>query len=210
MVVTAFVEWPSAPLTDTLIRRALEKLPIPPLIISSLANYVEGPLIQWAAYDAIDHELTLSKPSLVCSSSYIIRKAIIRKHYLHRCIQAYVTKHPDCLLKLCVPRTWDIEISFADELDDMWSDELWDLSVELEKPQTMWWILKPGMADRGMGIRLFSSKSELQRILDSFEEQSNTDSDCGSEECGDTNIIISQLRHFVIQVRISCSRYCNI
>ena len=109
--------------------------------------------------------------------------------------------------------TWEIEISFADELDDLWADELWDLSDVLDRliasPETddRWWILKPGMADRGMGIRLFNSKDSLRRVLDEFDEDYS-----GGEGGGDdddplsratahdnTSVVISQLRHFVIQ-----------
>jgi tubulin---tyrosine ligase len=55
------------------------------------------------------------------------------------------------------------------------------------------------MSDRGMGIRLFSSKESLRSIFEEFEEQ---DSDEEQEGNGrhDTSIITSQLRHFVIQV----------
>jgi tubulin---tyrosine ligase len=108
------------------------------------------------------------------------------------------------VLRIAVPKTWEIEIAFADELDDLWVDELWDLSDILDKsitsPETAdrWWILKPGMADRGMGIRLFNSKQSLQRILDEFDDGGDGDGDVVADE-SDTSIAISQLRHFVIQ-----------
>ena len=89
-----------------------------------------------------------------------------------------------------------MEISYADELDEMWGDELWDLGVELDDPKK-WWILKPGMADRGMGIRLFNSKAALQRIFEEFEG----DSDDEGAEANATAVMTSQLRYFVIQVR---------
>jgi hypothetical protein len=109
-----------------------------------------------------------------------------------------------------VPKTWEIEISFADELDDLWVDELWDLSDVLDKliasPEAddRWWILKPGMADRGMGIRLFDSKETLRRVLEEFDDDSiggegDSDGD-GAAADDNTSIAISQLRHFVIQV----------
>jgi tubulin--tyrosine ligase len=121
-----------------------------------------------------------------------------------------------------VPKTWEIEISFADDLDDLWADELWDLSDVLDRPESTataspteetydrWWILKPGMSDRGMGIRLFNSKDGLRRVLEEFDDESD-DSDLGGGDDGDgggggattahdnTSIAISQLRHFVIQ-----------
>ncbi|KAI0257488.1 tubulin-tyrosine ligase/Tubulin polyglutamylase [Lactifluus subvellereus] len=188
--LVAFVLWPSAPLTDSL------------------------KIIQWSTYDEIDHTLVYADRNDVLSSSYVIRKALIRKHFLSRCIYSYLTKHPDSVLRIATPKTWEIEITFADELDDLWADELWDLSDILEKsiasPETgdRWWILKPGMADRGMGIRLFNSKQSLQQILDEFDDDGlNGDGDDGNvvpdDSENDTSIAISQLRHFVIQEYLS-------
>jgi hypothetical protein len=55
------------------------------------------------------------------------------------------------------------------------------------------------MADRGMGIRLLHTKDDLQSILESFEEDSDTETD---ENLNATTIAVSQLRHFVIQVHL--------
>ena len=217
-----FVSWPAAPLTDTLVRNALLSLPT----INSTSIHSTRPqsfrkLVQWSTYDEIDHALTHSDHHDVLTSSYIIRKAVIRKHFLSRCIHLYMTKHPNSGLQAVIPKTWEIEISFADELDDLWADELWDLSDVLDKPVTSpethshWWILKPGMADRGMGIRLFNSKESLRRILDEFD-----DNGLGEEEVDDggdggrtaaannTSVAISQLRHFVIQASVVA--LCNL
>jgi len=56
------------------------------------------------------------------------------------------------------------------------------------------------MADRGMGIRLLHTKDDLQSILESFGEDSDTETD---ENLNATTIAVSQLRHFVIQVQHS-------
>ncbi|KDQ63771.1 hypothetical protein JAAARDRAFT_29812 [Jaapia argillacea MUCL 33604] len=215
---TAFVSWPSAPLTDSLVRKALSCLSLP---IHTTSTPTPSPLpsnlLQWSTYDSISHELTLSHPSSSLSSSYIIRKALIRKHFLSRTIHSYTTKHPDDegakLLKQGVPRTWEVEICWADELEEAWMLELYQLGIELDmnleesEEKRKWWILKPGMADRGMGIRLFDSKGRLQEIFEEFEEQDD-DGDEGEDkedvqeddqEDHDTSIVASQLRHFVIQ-----------
>jgi len=201
---TAFVDWPSAPLTKSLVERALRSLPHPTKVDYVLSkDFASGPparrLIQWATYDSIDHELTAQARDTVLSSSYTFRKALIRKHFLSRTIHSYVTKHPDSPLACAVPRTWEIELTFADELDEMWTDELFDLAGFLEEPgdsKPRWCILKPGMADRGMGIRLFDSKDGLQSIFEEFEENE----DAQDEEDGNTAVVVSQLRHFVVQV----------
>ncbi|KAL7285240.1 hypothetical protein ACG7TL_000334 [Trametes sanguinea] len=205
---TAFVSWPSAPLTDRLVREALDSLSPRPSVVTSLSSDLvasPGRLLQWATYDALEHDLTFSHPpgSKVLSSSYVIRKALIRKHYLSRCVHNYLIKHPESILAWGVPRTWELEISFADELDELWGDDLYDLSDEIDKQDpSKWWILKPGMADRGMGLRLFHTKDELQEIFEEFEQDDSENED-GEEgaDAGrkDTAVVTSQLRHFVIQ-----------
>ncbi|KAG6878429.1 hypothetical protein C0993_007030 [Termitomyces sp. T159_Od127] len=105
-----------------------------------------------------------------------------------------MTKHLSSSLKAAVPKTYEIEISFADELDEMWADDLWELG-ELLDTSPSWWILKPGMSDRGMGIRIFNSKESLQQIFEEFE----LSDDEGESSPGETAVVTSQLRHFVIQ-----------
>lgn len=218
MTVNAHVSWPAAPLTASLVRGALKKITIPILYISS-ARTNDYPLLQWSTYDEIDHERVHLNHGTVLSSSYIFRKALIRKHYLSRAIRSFLTKHPSSVLSNATPRTYEIEISFADELEEMWTDELWELGNELSS-ETSWWILKPsvfslksifsrssslfssGMADRGMGIRLFHTKEDLQQIFESFEEDSDgSDDDDERNDGSATNVVTSQLRHFVIQVQ---------
>ncbi|KAF9068065.1 tubulin-tyrosine ligase family-domain-containing protein [Rhodocollybia butyracea] len=196
---TAAVIWPSAPLTESLVRRALEFLETPVQIVTSTTDLaLSSPLVQWSSYDEIEHELT--KQECCLQSSYIIRKSLIRKHFLSRSIFSYLTKHPDSILKSCWPRTYEIEISFADELDELFADELWELGKELElESGPNWWILKPGMADRGNGIRLFNSRESLERVLEEFEETENGIDDGEELEENNTAVVISQLRHFVIQ-----------
>lgn len=205
---TAYVNWPSAPLTDRLVRHALANLESQPQITNSLPlSDAEENLLQWAAYDALDHDRTLFRhatTSKTLTCAYTIRKALIRKHFLSRCTHHHVVKNPTSVLKHGVPKTWEIELSFIDELEEMWSDELWDLGEVLDRADT-WMILKPGMADRGMGIRLFHTKEELEAVFQEFEdEESDQDADEyeAVERPADTGVVTSQLRHFVIQVRI--------
>ncbi|KAI0778076.1 hypothetical protein BD413DRAFT_704275, partial [Trametes elegans] len=203
---TAFVSWPSAPLTDRLVRSALYTLSPTPTVVTFLRpeqSASPGRLLQWATYDALDHDLTFSHipGSRILSSSYVIRKALIRKHFLSRCVHNYLTKHPSSLLASGVPRTWELELSFADELDELWGDDLYDLAEEIEKGDpTKWWILKPGMADRGMGLRIFHTKEELQAIFEEFEQEDEDENEeANTEGQHDTAVMTSQLRHFVVQ-----------
>ena len=138
MTINARVSWPTAPLTAALIQAALKNSTIPISYISTL----QTPLLQWSTYDEIDHESVHFNHRTVLSSSYIFRKALIRKHYLSRAIRAFLTKHPSSVLSDATPRTYELEISFADELEEMWTDELWELGIELTS-EASWWILKP-------------------------------------------------------------------
>lgn len=212
---TAYVNWPSATLTDRLVRNALAQLEPPPEIVTSFpADDKISNLLQWSAYDVTNHEIALLRPTptaKVLTCTYTIRKALIRKHFLSRCTHHYVVKNPNAVLKNAVPRTWEIEICFLDELEEMWTDDLWDLGEILDKAET-WMILKPGMADRGMGIRLFHTKEELESIFAEFEdedEDEEKDEEFEVERSGgrpDTSVTTSQLRHFVIQVSL-CHLY---
>ncbi|KAG8700616.1 hypothetical protein FRC09_005843 [Ceratobasidium sp. 395] len=199
----AFVTWQSNHITR-LVKDALRDISGPQNLSSTEPdeNSDPGYLLQWAAYDSLVHALTLQYPAKVLSSSYTIRKALIRKHFLHGTVVNYLAKSPDSVLKRAIPPTWPIEISFADELDELWSDELYELSAELEKGDR-WYILKPGMADRGQGIRIFNSRESLYAIFESFEDDSEDEDDVGSDAQTERNdktaVVTSQLRHFVIQ-----------
>jgi len=216
MSFTAFVSFPDARFTEDLVVTALNKLENKPMIISELGEPEPLPLLQWSTYDEISHALTLTKPLSVLSSTYIIRKSLIRKHFLHRSVQEYVAKHAESILKRSVPLTWGLEIQWADELDEMWGDELYELGKSLpettedieDEESAKWYILKPGMADRGMGIRMFRTKQGLRAILETFEADEDEDDQGDVEDKnGDrTAIVASQLRHFVIQVR---TIYCR-
>lgn len=99
-------------------------------------------------------------------------------------------------------------MDYAEFLDDALVEafELRDSlerNEEKEKGEREWWILKPGMSERGQGIRLFSSMEELQGIFDGWEEEM-PDSDDEEEEEADGDeekggIMTSHLRHFVAQ-----------
>lgn len=197
----AFVSFPDAEYTASLIRGALSKLGSNVTITSTVPEDTDGLTVQWSTYDDINHELTLKNPRNVLSGCYIIRKSLIRKHFLHRALQGYMAKHPNSILGTAVPHTWDIEINHLDELDELWVDDLYDLVELLSEENNDWFILKPGMADRGMGIRLFKSKAGLQEIFESFEE-SDGDEEIEKEDESKTGVVTSQLRHFVIQVSV--------
>jgi hypothetical protein len=136
--------------------------------------------LQWSSYEEISFETIFANPRTLCNS-YIFRKALIRKHYLATTVQEWLTKHPESILCTTVPTTHLLECDYAEYLDEA-LNEAFELEQELQNEEKMF-ILKPSMADRGQGIRLFSTRDELQRIFEDFEE---------FEEA-------SNLRHFVVQ-----------
>lgn len=80
-MLKALCLWPSAPFTNSLVQKALESLNIQ--VTSALPELSENiSLLQWSSYDEIDHEFSMKDSTL--QSSYIIRKSLIRKHFLSR------------------------------------------------------------------------------------------------------------------------------
>ena len=184
------------------------------------------PLLQIAGYEALDfnHALQNRTTSLVCA--YVIRKALIRKHYLSNTIATWLVKHPDSVLQKHFKPAVHFELDFAEYLDEALIDA-WDLSESLARndgsegnPESKeWWILKPGMSDGGNGIRLFSSMDELRFIFEEWEVEEPDDEEDhdeageltsdrqqldlsvmhGDAEESQDGGMTSQLRHFIAQ-----------
>lgn len=171
-------------------------------------------VVQFRAYETLDfdHAMQHTSTSLLCA--YVIRKALIRKHYLSNTISSWLTKHPASILKDHFKASVHFELDYAEFLDDALVDA-WDLhesmvrndSVQAQR-QKEWWILKPGMSDGGNGIRLFSSIEELQHIFEAWDPPSDEEDEDGEIEATSTNAqdrddseapITSQLRHFIVQ-----------
>lgn len=202
--LSAFVSFPS-PYTQSLLAQALVST-LPSLSLS-LAQFPEDqpPALQWyvfcpftvnhlidlahrADYDLMSFDIPHRNPSKYLISSYIYRKALIRKHQLHNTIITYLAKcsHrkvPSILSPLPeesvgdgdgtdllgggAPKGWIVDLQFADELDEALMDDLYELDAGMranegkEEGERRWWILKPGFADRAQGIRMFSTEEEL-------------------------------------------------
>jgi len=186
------------PLVSKLISRSLSRH-----INLTLSLSASDASLQWSSYESISFETIIAKPKTTLCNTYIFRKALIRKHFLATTVQTWITKHPDSVLVDTVPRTYLLECDYADYLDEA-LNESFELRQALElnetSKETQYFILKPSMADRGQGIRLFSRLDELQEIFNEFEQEDDEDSDVESNENG---VIAGQLRHFVVQEYIS-------
>ncbi|KAL8841229.1 MAG: hypothetical protein Q9170_001018 [Blastenia crenularia] len=180
----------------------------------------EYPLLQITSYESISFEHLLEYPNTTLACSYIIRKALIRKHYLAHTIKLYLAKYPGSELEDHVPLSVDFEVDYAEFLDEALVEayelhEAFSMNEGKAACDREWWILKPSMSDRGQGIRLFSTESELHDIFQGWEERESgsEDEDGGAswdrfdqvispsvqEEKANDGIMTSQLRHFVAQ-----------
>lgn len=175
------------PLTAAL-KRHLPELAIMDAL-PDLQSGQHSKVFHYGDYEQIDVDQLFSS-SHYYANAYIYRKALIRKHFLSHTIHSYVVKRPESVLKRAYLESFNIEIDYAEFLDDA-LDENWELRQELEQ-ETKWWILKPSMADKGQGIRIFKTIDDLQAIFDSFEEEETEDEES-------TRVVSSQLRNFIVQ-----------
>ncbi|KAI1654804.1 sure-like protein [Daldinia decipiens] len=225
------------PYVQPLILSALKKffspesytlLSIPDLVVQGepvplsklLPENSNSPVLQITPYEAIDWDYVDSHAEKCIVNSYMLRKALIRKHYLSATVEQWVAKRPESVLKTHVKRSEAFELDYAEFLDDALV-EAFDLRASLEKNteqepghEIEWWILKPSMSDRGQGIRLFSTMEDLQGIFDEWEEDlpdsededdTRNDGNRGDDAVSNSDperrndITTSHLRHFVAQ-----------
>ncbi|KAI6912059.1 TTL-domain-containing protein, partial [Hortaea werneckii] len=147
-------------------------------------------LLQWRQYESIDFDRLLDRPSTTLANSYVIRKALMRKHYLSTTIAHWITKNPDSILTRHVNPSVEFEVDFAEFLDEALLEafelhESWARNAGKPPHEREWWILKPGMSDRGQGIRLFSSEEELQGIFEEWDPPSDDEEEDEDAEEGE-------------------------
>lgn len=183
----------------------------------------DSKFLQWRQYESLDFDRLMSGSDTSLSNSYVIRKALIRKHYLSMTVSHWLTKNPESALKRHVKPGVEFEVDFAEFLDDALIEafelhESWQRNESKEPSEREWWILKPGMSDRGQGIRLFSSEEELTEIFEVWDPPSEDEEEDEEDEAAhsgdeaddpgpkfqdndddETGIMTSQLRHFVAQ-----------
>jgi tubulin---tyrosine ligase len=180
--------------------------------VQSLPSPFEGRLLQILPYEKLAFDTALQNPSQLLINAYVIRKALIRKHFLAATVHSWITKYPSSILKDHVKHAIEFELDYAEFLDEALLEafEVRDSLVkneELSGSEREWWILKPSMSDRGQGVRLFSSEAELADIFEEWEAEQESDAeDDGDDEDDDgvgkdhSGVInASQLRHFVAQ-----------
>lgn len=164
------------------------------LVLEEIKENPNLKVFHYCEYEDIDIDLVQSHPVQYFIPSYIYRKALIRKHFLANTIHHYTVKNPESVLHKAVPPSYQLEVDYAEFLDDA-LDDAYELREEIEQGGKTW-ILKPSMSDKGQGIRLFRTIPQLQAIFDEFEEDED---EFGDDEDENNGVIISQLRHFIVQ-----------
>lgn len=164
------------------------------------------PTLYIQQYEELPFEELMSNSKTMLANSYVIRKALIRKHYLAVTAHNWATKYPDSALAKHVKPTVSFEVDYAEFLDDALVEafelhESWQRNAsKSDDEKKEWWILKPGMSDRGQGIRLFNSEQGLTDIFEEWEEDMpDTDDETEAFDEDGQGIMTSDLRHFVAQ-----------
>jgi hypothetical protein len=184
-------------------------------LISSLSKLPtpDSLLLEIGVYESLSFDHIMSHHSTSLINAYVIRKALIRKHFLSTTAYNWITKNPSSILATNIKPSCEFELDYAEFLDDALV-EAWELQASFSKnegkraEEREWWILKPGMSDRGQGIRLFSTEEELQSIFEEWEaERPDSDDEDDSPESSSQKekgeagdyIVTSHLRHFIAQ-----------
>ena len=199
------------PLTEAAMSKHFPQNSYQPITSPAQLPHPTDRLLQIRPYESIDFAHVLAHPTTSLANSYVIRKALIRKHYLHNTVTSWWSKHPhDTDLRGHVPLTVAFEVDYAEFLDEALV-ECWELHESFANAEgnaaAEWWVLKPGMSDQGQGIRLFSSEEQLRAIFEEWEVVNGSDQDDESETPLNINgqdvigagTMTSQLRHFIAQ-----------
>ncbi|KAL2144861.1 hypothetical protein VTI28DRAFT_8421 [Corynascus sepedonium] len=104
----------------------------PEISLGELLPQPNAKFLQIMPYESLDFDYAATHPDTCLVNSYVIRKALIRKHFLSATVDNWVAKHPDSVLKTHVKRSEAFEVDFAEFLDDALV-EAFDLRESLER-----------------------------------------------------------------------------
>ncbi|CAO3661084.1 unnamed protein product [Rhizopus stolonifer] len=122
------------------------------------------------------------------ANAYCIRKGLIRKAQLAYNITKYVSKNPSSILKKAIPETWLFELDHVDYFEES-MNEVFEVERDLQLGHSF--IIKPSLANKAAGIKVFNTLDQLRDIFE--QDESDSDSDDDDEED------VSQVREWVIQ-----------
>ncbi|KAL7324980.1 putative tubulin--tyrosine ligase pby1 [Mucor circinelloides] len=147
--------------------------------------------LQWLEYELINwHHLSMhDKDSL--ANAYCIRKGLIRKSQMAYNMTKYLSKHPNSILKRAIPETWLFELDHVDYFEEAMNDVF---EVERDLQEGHMFIIKPSMANKAAGIKVFNSLDELRAMFE-VEDSDSEDEDAYDSDQED----LTQVREWVIQ-----------
>ncbi|KAI8088365.1 tubulin-tyrosine ligase family-domain-containing protein [Thamnidium elegans] len=153
--------------------------------------------LQWLEYELIDWHHLAKYDTESLSNAYCIRKGLIRKSQLAYNMAKYLSKHPDSILKKAIPETWQFELDHVDYFDEA-MNEVFEVERDLEEEGgNHMFIIKPSMANKAAGIKVFNSLDQLRAIFEEPESDSESEDDDEYDE--DDEEDLSQVREWVIQ-----------
>ena len=141
----------------------------------------------WAEYEVLDWSNLLLPSSKHIMNAYCIRKGLIRKAQLALNIQKYMSKFPDSTLAKHVPETYVLQVDHVDYLDEA-LNECFEVerdllrNASLEVAQRKKFILKPSLANKGVGIHLIDDRQQLENILQGYQDQADAFYDRDDDE----------------------------
>lgn len=161
--------------------------------------------LQWLEYELINWQHIAQHDTDSLANAYCIRKGLIRKAQLAYNMTKYLSKKPDSILKKAIPETWQFELDHVDYFDEA-MNEVFEVERDLleneesgDKKEKRMFIIKPSLANKAAGIKVFDSLDQLRAI---FEEAELSD-DEDEEEYDSDQEDLSQVREWVIQRYIS-------
>ncbi|KAI8385037.1 tubulin-tyrosine ligase family-domain-containing protein [Radiomyces spectabilis] len=154
---------------------------------------LDAPL-QWLEYELINWSYLASRPDSAMANAYCIRKGLIRKAQFGYNVAKYLSKNPTSILKEAIPETWLFELDHVDYFEEAMNEVFEverDLLANENDESNHMFIIKPSLANKAAGIRVFNSLEQLRTM---FEENELSDS-----EDDDDMEDLSQVREWVIQ-----------
>ncbi|KAF1804811.1 tubulin-tyrosine ligase family-domain-containing protein [Mucor lusitanicus] len=147
--------------------------------------------LQWLEYELINwHHLSMhDKDSL--ANAYCIRKGLIRKSQMAYNMTKYLSKHPNSILKKAIPETWLFELDHVDYFEEAMNDVF---EVERDLQDGHMFIIKPSMANKAAGIKVFNSLDELRAMFEVEDSDSEDEDEYDSDQED-----LTQVREWVIQ-----------
>ncbi|KAI8984643.1 tubulin-tyrosine ligase family-domain-containing protein [Mycotypha africana] len=158
--------------------------------------------LQWAEYELINWHYLARHATNAIANAYCIRKGLIRKSQLSYNITKYLSKHPESILRSAIPETWLFELDHVDYFEEA-MNEVFEVERDLLDPDTdHMFIIKPSMANKGAGIKVFNSLEQLRSMFE--EDETDSEDEDGEEtDAGDGYNFdredLTQVREWVIQ-----------